>query len=770
MGSISFEQRDNWQICKRESLFGSNTATALGVRSGDELFIWGSQRGWLARCRATADARRPAGVDEVPWPEPERYTALIPIEIVDEPAEPLFMSGPEIKQTVGIGTVQLPQFPRVDVHRAERLTILLAEGYQPHRSEIGTQEPAREAATDEPLLRALSKLKVDRQLGKPAPYQQLLLLWAIAKAVQGRERMQPFSEVRDELRTLLAPFAVGDSAPEPELPWFALRKSPWWQLFGMPDGPVSRGGRDFVRNEDPVAGLARAVHDRVRDDHAFRVRGVELLTVPLSDHAALQSTLTWLFPAEPPEPRGSDGPREAQEAINVLSELIGRQLVTTTGAINTILEVEPSDVVVATSRSPQGQRVPIAEVQKGLDLLRQDGRVTVDVATLGHRSSFIGAVLASRKNVTVSGSPSVVSLLDAHDDPATGYVPDAFGTAVTRARGPFGAALEVEVPASDRPATDGRLHLEPGEEIKRTDLHAQYGGSGQGGISPSLKSLNVLIFTDPKTGEQHGYFDGWQADGLFHYTGEGQRGDQQMVRGNRAILEHRMTGRALHVFEGSKDVVRYMGEFSLDEQEPCYETDAPETGDGPVRKVIVFRLRPHTVTPSVKQSPLASVMAGPTVADVRIEQQHTEKAWMNPKAEPIEAERREAKLVLDFEAYLLARGRAVSRKRVLPPGERKPMYTDLYDDTTKALVEAKGTTSREAMRMALGQLADYGRFVPATHRAVLLPERPRADLEALAVSQGAAVIWQTSNGFDSTARELVETRGRSLRTQQEQRR
>ena len=78
--------------------------------------------------------------------------------------------------------------------------------------------------------------------------------------------------------------------------------------------------------------------------------------------------------------------------------------------------------------------------------------------------------------------------------------------------------------------------LPPGETIRRVDLHSAYGGGGQGGIAPSARTPNVLIFSDPASGEQHGYFDGWHEDGLFHYTGEGQRGDQQMRGGNSAIL------------------------------------------------------------------------------------------------------------------------------------------------------------------------------------------------------------------------------------------
>jgi hypothetical protein len=35
----------------------------------------------------------------------------------------------------------------------------------------------------------------------------------------------------------------------------------------------------------------------------------------------------------------------------------------------------------------------------------------------------------------------------------------------------------------------------------------------------------------PVSGEQHGYHDGWQPDGHFHYTGEGQRGGLALISG-----------------------------------------------------------------------------------------------------------------------------------------------------------------------------------------------------------------------------------------------
>jgi hypothetical protein len=166
---------------------------------------------------------------------------------------------------------------------------------------------------------------------------------------------------------------------------------------------------------------------------------------------------------------------------------------------------------------------------------------------------------------------------------------------------------------------DGDWDLQPGSTIKRADLHAKVGGREQGGIGPSSKTPNVLIFSDPRAGEEHGYYDGWQADGCFHYTGEGQRGDQQMQSGNAAVANHLIDGRHLRVFDGARGVVTYVDEFEIDSTEPFYRTDAHETNGGPRREVIVFRLRPKTVEPLEPTSKLAKVLTGPAKIDVPIE-------------------------------------------------------------------------------------------------------------------------------------------------------
>jgi len=93
-------------------------------------------------------------------------------------------------------------------------------------------------------------------------------------------------------------------------------------------------------------------------------------------------------------------------------------------------------------------------------------------------------------------------------------------------------------------------HLKPGGTIKRVALHEEFGGRMRGGIGPSAVTDNVFVFTDPEVGERHGYYDDWLGDGCFHYTGEGQRGDQEMKSGNASILNHKRDGRALRLFKG----------------------------------------------------------------------------------------------------------------------------------------------------------------------------------------------------------------------------
>jgi hypothetical protein len=68
---------------------------------------------------------------------------------------------------------------------------------------------------------------------------------------------------------------------------------------------------------------------------------------------------------------------------------------------NRILEIRGGDVIVATSRSPQGKPVPIQEIEAAWLNLKRRGELSIEVKTVGYRSAFVGAVLATVPEVEV---------------------------------------------------------------------------------------------------------------------------------------------------------------------------------------------------------------------------------------------------------------------------------------------------------------------------------------------------------------------------------
>ncbi len=119
---------------------------------------------------------------------------------------------------------------------------------------------------------------------------------------------------------------------------------------------------------------------------------------------------------------------------------------------------------------------------------------------------------------------------------------------------------------------------------RRADIHAVYGGNWQGGICPSASYPFIFIFSG-KSGQQHGYRDGWDNPNVFTYTGEGQAGDMKFTKGNLALRDHLRNGKKVFLFEShSKGYVKFIGEIEF------FDADLFETHDtfGSTRTGIKF--------------------------------------------------------------------------------------------------------------------------------------------------------------------------------------
>ncbi len=306
----------------------------------------------------------------------------------------------------------------------------------------------------------------------------------------------------------------------------------------------------------------------------------------------------------------------------------------------------------------------------------------------------------------------------------------------------------------------------------RAEITTVLGGSPlSGGICPAPKTSSVLLFSDPEVGEKLGYHDGWSEedeDGpVFEYTGHGpgmQTFEGRGGTGNRAVLHHVDDGRSLRLFKAVGKVPgtdtklhRYIGRFELDKTQP-YGVRQALNAERVMRRVIVFRLRPvggdfewreDDAIPPASRTKVTAVPAEVTTSAI-VEPETNKKTKSSRSAAPkTEVERREARLSEAFLAYMSARGRKLTRFQINVKGLASTLLTDLYDDQAHVLYELKGTSRREAVRMAIGQLFDYSRHVQPTDPklAVLLPEEPHEDLRSLLERLGIAVVWQDGDGF-----------------------
>ena len=260
-------------------------------------------------------------------------------------------------------------------------------------------------------------------------------------------------------------------------------------------------------------------------------------------------------------------------------------------------------------------------------------------------------------------------------------------------------------------------------------------------MEPSSTTPNVLLFTSRSAGEQFGYnFDGWHPDGTFHYTGEGQRGDQAMTHGNRAVQDHLANGRALRLFEKDDTDVTYVGEFEVPDESYVLKDEAPDVDHQELRSVYVFRLRP---VGEVLRDPGMTAPSVELFESVPIEASNVDRYVLErAESEPGVGLRTEAELVRRYVQWLdRHRGLTVERQKI-PTAAGHLMFTDIYVRETRDLIEAKSSISREHIRLALGQILDYARYVDHTTLAVLTPSQPADEMIALLIANGVGCIWE----------------------------
>jgi len=149
---------------------------------------------------------------------------------------------------------------------------------------------------------------------------------------------------------------------------------------------------------------------------------------------------------------------------------------------------------------------------------------------------------------------------------------------------------------------------------------------------------------------------------------------------------------------------------------------------------------------------------------VSVQDGHVEGYEMTSPARKRKAVRRESALVRDYCRYMEEMGDELGCHEIPVEDGKSWMCSDIFNDTRQQLIEAKASVKRTDVRMAIGQLADYGRATPSARRAVLFPKKPDDDLLVLLSSQDIAAIWKNGKGFVDTANGDFTTRRRGTPT------
>lgn len=126
------------------------------------------------------------------------------------------------------------------------------------------------------------------------------------------------------------------------------------------------------------------------------------------------------------------------------------------------------------------------------------------------------------------------------------------------------------------------IDLEPGDTVQRSDLHDQYGGNRQKGISKTAEHDLIFVFLS----ERGPYTDWIGKRGHILYTGQGQRGDQEWTWENRYLRDHIEEGLEIHVFQADgQGKCEYRGEYKVLDY-----FEGKDVGNG--RREIKFLLSP----------------------------------------------------------------------------------------------------------------------------------------------------------------------------------
>lgn len=299
--------------------------------------------------------------------------------------------------------------------------------------------------------------------------------------------------------------------------------------------------------------------------------------------------------------------------------------------------------------------------------------------------------------------------------------------------------------------------LQPGQKLAKGAIHALLGGSDQHAMTSCLEGGAFLVFHDPVTSQKNKYdlWEGEQADGTFSYTGQGLVGSQTLTRSNKGLVLAGEKGLPIYFFVRPALGVKrekgnpytYVGQVAL--ENPFFEVKNAPDIKGNIREVFVFRLIPLGGAYPSKEKLDSEPRGVDCVFGDWAELQDSAIEGGAPKT-MTQVELLDNKLQNRFGKWMISLGELPERVSIKVIGTKGALYPDFILSNRGLVVETIPTTSREHVRLAIGQVLDYCHLLAMSSKklspAILLPSLPQSDLVSLVKSLDISLIIEQEDG------------------------
>jgi len=129
------------------------------------------------------------------------------------------------------------------------------------------------------LEKRFTSINIWKKDGQRAPHKPLLILMAIARYLNGGERLISYREIHDNLKKLLMNFGPSRKSYHPEMPYWYLQSDGLWEITNvdisnLKIGDITPKSRIFLENNSS-GGFPKEIYEEIMKDRKLAHRIIE---------------------------------------------------------------------------------------------------------------------------------------------------------------------------------------------------------------------------------------------------------------------------------------------------------------------------------------------------------------------------------------------------------------------------------------------------------------------------------------------------------------